>query len=89
MKLDAQVEKITVQNSAEKSEYVPENKDLGKVDIDPDLVSDTKVFIEYKVIVKNQGTIPGKVTKIVDYTTDGIEFDSTLNSDWYVEADGI
>ncbi len=88
MKLDAQVEKITVQNSAEKSEYVPENKDLGKVDIDPDLVSDTKVFIEYKVIVKNQGTIPGKVTKIVDYTTDGIEFDSTLNSDWYVEADG-
>ena len=27
-------------------------KDLGKVDIDPDLVSDTKVFIEYKVIVK-------------------------------------
>lgn len=88
MKLDAQVEKITVQNSAEKSEYTPENKDLGKVDINPELVSDTKVFIEYKVIVKNQGTIPGKVTKIVDYATEGIEFDSTLNSDWYVEADG-
>lgn len=88
MKLDAYVEKLTVQNSAERTEYIPENKDLGKVDIDPDLLSDTEVFIEYKVIVKNQGTMPGKVNKIVDYTPDGMKFDSSLNSDWYLEADG-
>lgn len=88
MKLDAYVEKMTVQNSAEKTEYIPENKDLGKVDIDPELFSDTKVFIEYKIIVKNQGTIPGKVSKIVDYTPEGMEFDSSLNNNWYIEADG-
>jgi len=88
MKLDAYVEKMTVQNSAEKTEYIPENKDLGKVDIDPELFSDTKVFIEYKIIIKNQGTIPGKVSKIVDYTPEGMEFDSSLNNNWYIEADG-
>lgn len=88
MTLSASVNKITIQNSAENSVYEPENKALGKVDIDPKLVSDSKVLIEYSITVKNQGTIPGKIEKIVDYTPDEIEFDSSINPNWYVESDG-
>ena len=88
MKIDMSVEKMIVQNSKENTEYIPENKKLGKVDIDPKLVSGSKVFIEYKIAVTNQGTIPGKVEKIVDYMASGMEFDSNLNKDWYIESDG-
>ena len=88
LKLDAYVNKMTVQNSAENNEFIPENKKLGKVDIDPKLVGGSKVMIEYVVTVTNQGTIPGNASKIVDYMSDDLEFDSSLNSDWYLDNDG-
>lgn len=88
LNLDATVEKITVQNSAESTNIVVENNKLAKVDINPDIVKDSKVIIEYKLTVKNQGTIPGKVNKIVDYLPKDFVFDSTLNPDWYLESDG-
>ena len=88
LKLDTTVEKMTVQNSAENNEFVSENSKLSKVDIDPDLVSGSKVLIEYKVTVENQGTIAGKATKLVDYMSSDLEFDSSINPDWYIGADG-
>lgn len=88
LKLDAYVNKMTVQNSAENNEFIPENKKLGKVDIDPKLVGDSKVMIEYVVTVTNQGTIAGNASKIVDYMSDDLEFDSSLNSDWYLDNEG-
>lgn len=88
MKIDAGVSKMTVQNSAESNVFEQNGTKLAKVDIDPKLVGDSKVLIEYDVIVKNQGTIPGKVNKLVDYMTDDMEFDSSLNPDWYLGSDG-
>ncbi len=88
MKVDATVEKMTVQNSYETTEFIPENNKLGKVDIDPKLLSDSKVIIEYKIEVINQGTIEGKVNKLVDYMPKEMEFDSSLNPEWYIESDG-
>lgn len=88
LKLDAYVNKMTVQNSAENNEFIPENKKLGKVDIDPKLVGGSKVMIEYVVTVTNQGTIAGNASKIVDYMSDDLEFDSSLNSDWYLDNEG-
>lgn len=88
LKLDAYVNKMTVQNSAESNEFVAENKKLAKVDIDPKLVDASKVMIEYIVEVTNQGTVPGSANKIIDYMPDGLEFDSLLNPDWYIDNDG-
>lgn len=88
LKLDATVEKMTVQNSAENNEFESKNSKLAKVDIDPDLVSGSKVLIEYKILVENQGTIAGKATKLVDYMPSDLEFDSSINPDWYIGADG-
>ena len=88
LSLDATVEKITVQNNAESTNILVENNKLAKVDINPDIVKDSKVIIEYKVTVKNQGTIPGKVNKIINYMPKDFEFDSTLSPDWYLDSDG-
>lgn len=86
--LDAKVEKMTIQNHAENNEFLNENFELAKVDIDPNLVNGSKVLLEYTVKVKNQGNVEGCADKIVDYLTDDLEFNSSLNPDWYMEADG-
>lgn len=88
LKLDATVTKMTVQNKAENNEFLAENPLLAKVDIDPNLLDGSKVFIEYKVTVENQGNIPGRVNKIIDYMSDDLEFDSSINSDWYKDSEG-
>lgn len=88
LKLDARVEKITIQNSAENSEFINENIDLAKVDISPKLVSESKVLLEYSVTVTNHGTIAGTVKSIVDYIPEDLYFDSSLNSEWYQDIDG-
>ena len=88
MSVNTTVEKMTVQNRAESNQFVSENKKLAKVDIDPDLVGDSKVLIEYKIEVRNQGTIEGNVNKLVDYIDNDIIFDSSLNPDWYLGNDG-
>ena len=88
MKLDATVEKMTIQNNSESTEFNSNGSKLAKVDINPELVDGSKVLVEYKITVTNQGYIPGTINKIVDYMTDGMEFDSSLNSAWYQESDG-
>ena len=88
LSLDATVDKITVQNNAESTNIKVENNKLAKVDINPEVVKDSKVIIEYKVTVKNQGSVPGKVSKIVDYLPKDFEFDSSLSPDWYLDSDG-
>lgn len=88
LRLNATVEKITIQNKAENTNITVENNKLAKVDINPDIVEGSKVFIEYKINIKNQGSVAGKVNKIVDYLPSGFDFDTQLNPDWYKESDG-
>lgn len=88
MKLDATVEKMTIQNNSESTEFNSNGSKLAKVDINSELVDGSKVLVEYKITVTNQGYIPGTINKIVDYMTDDMEFDSSLNSAWYQESDG-
>lgn len=88
LRLNAKVNKMIVQNNAENSSYISKNDNLAKVDINPKLIGSSRVLIEYKVQVTNQGTIDGTASKIVDYMTDDFEFDTDLNPDWYLSEDG-
>lgn len=88
MKVDMTTERMTVQNSAESNSFAFRGSKLAKVDIDPELVGESKVVVEYKVVVTNQGSIPGKINKLVDYMDKKMDFESDLNPDWYLEADG-
>ena len=51
-------------------------------------MNESTVRLEYKIAVKNEGTISGYVRKIADYMPQDLIFNSDLNSDWYLGDDG-
>lgn len=46
------------------------------------------MVVEYKIIVTNEGAIPGYVKKIADYLPNEMKFSTELNQDWYEGKDG-
>ena len=45
-------------------------------------------MIEYKIVVTNEGAVPGYVKKIVDYLPEELGFNTELNKDWYLSDNG-
>lgn len=88
LSLKQYVNKITVENSKGTTTYNYENTDFAKVEIHSKQMAGSKITIEYKMIVKNEGTIAGYARKIVNYKPEGLEFNKELNSNWYVGDDG-
>lgn len=85
--LDSAITKITLQNDGEIKEYNYDNKKLAKLEINPDLLSSSVVYVEYKIIVKNEGNVAGVVRSIVDYMPKDMIFNSELNTNWYIGSD--
>lgn len=88
LSLDANINRITVQNDKETNTYEMENPKLAKVDINPKYVDSSKLFVEYTITVANRGEIAGYVKSIVDYLPEELELDTGMNAGWYVAADG-
>ncbi len=88
LSLDANLNKITVQNDEGTNTYEMENPKLAKIDINPKYVNSSKIFAEYTISVTNRGEIAGYVKSIVDYLPEGLELDTSMNSGWYVGSDG-
>lgn len=88
MNLDSSITKITLQNEKGVKEYNYEDKKLAKLDINPDLLSTSIVYVEYKIKVKNEGNIAGFVKNIVDYIPKDMMFNSEINTNWYIGNDG-
>lgn len=86
--LDKQINKITVRNSSgvQVNEYGGTN--LAKVEIDAKKLQGTIVLIEYKITVRNEGELAGYVNEIVDYIPNDLEFNSEMNTDWFISTDG-
>lgn len=88
LKLESEISKITIQNSKEIKEYNYENTSLAKIDIDPDLISSSVAYIEYKIKVTNEGNVPGFANSIIDNKMEDMTFNSELNPNWYIGQDG-
>lgn len=89
LSLNQILSKITVKNSKESKEYTYNNNTkFAKVEIAPKKMSDTTVTMQYKIIVKNEGTVPAYASKIVDYIPEGLIFEQEKNKDWYKAEDG-
>ena len=80
--------KVTVENAEGRTVYEYTDTNFAKVEIHSKHMNGSKITFEYKIIVKNQGTIPGYARKIVNYKPEGLEFNQDLNKDWYVGDDG-
>ena len=87
LSLDKKVTKITVQNDKE-TKKTNFDTDLAKIDIRANELSSSKVFIEYKFVIKNEGELIGYVKQIADFKDKGLSFSQDLNSGWYEGSDG-
>ncbi len=58
-----------------------------RVNLNKNEVKESKAYVEYNIIVKNNGLIPGYAKSIVDYLPEGFEFELGLNNGWYISND--
>lgn len=64
------------------------NKKIAKIDVLNENLGKSNVIIEYRIVITNQGGIPGYAKSIVDYLPEGVSFYSELNKDWYLSENG-
>lgn len=83
LELHKYVSKISVVNSKGTKVYNFDKSTLAKVEIPAKDLKASKVVIEYEIEIKNTGELSGYVQNVVDYKSEGLEFSSTLNKDWY------
>ncbi len=88
LKLDKYITKVTRVNSAESKTYTYDNQSIAKIDTLRKRLNESNIIVEYKLVVTNEGAIPGYVKKVVDYLPEDLKFTSELNTDWYVGNDG-
>ncbi len=87
LRLDKYIDKITVTTKTTGTKaYNFNNAKLKKVEILRQDVGASSIVIEYKIVVTNEGQLPGYVKKIIDYLPTGTSFNSELNTDWYVST---
>lgn len=89
LELTKTISKITVSNSEGKKITEYKDADLAKIEIASKYLKGSTVVIEYKIKVTNNGDIAGFAKKIVDYKPNDLEFNSSINSNWYQSGDYI
>ena len=88
MSLQKYITKTIVTNSKGTTKQEYEEDKLVKLEIHSKVFENSKVEIEYKFVVKNEGDLNGYVNKITDYIPEGLEFDKNKNEDWVESKDG-
>lgn len=89
LKLDKYISKITLTTPTIGSKvYTYENGKTEKVEVLSKNVNKSSFVVEYKIVVTNEGQIPGYAKKIIDYLPEDTKFSSELNNDWYLSDNG-
>ena len=89
LKLDKYVSKVTLTTPTVGTKtYEYGNSKLEKIEVLGQNLGKSNIVIEYKIVVTNEGAVPGYVKKIVDYLPEGVGFNTELNKDWYLSENG-
>lgn len=88
LKLDKYISKVSVQNAQGTKKYEYDNEKLAKIEIKSKYYKGSTVFIEYKIVITNEGEIEAYANDIIDYLPSELKFSSELNKDWYISNDG-
>lgn len=90
LKLKKYVSKITVTNNSKTQTYEQkDNTTLAKAEIKSKNLEGSLVVIEYKIKVTNAGEVAGYARNIVDYMPATLNFNSSMNSDWYMSGNNL
>ena len=88
LSLDKTVNKITLTTPTIGTKTYEYNNQVGKVEVLGQNLGKSNAVIEYKISIKNEGSVAGYVNKIVDYLPEEVSFDTELNPDWYLSDNG-
>lgn len=86
LSLKKYVSKITVQNGEGTKEYNYENEQLAKIEISAKQVENTRVNIQYKIVVTNEGNTDAYINEIIDYLPEGLEIEK--KDEWTAKSNG-
>ena len=89
LKLDKFITKITLTTptiGTSQTDY--DNETFTKVEILRQNAGKSNIVVEYKIVVTNEGAIPGYANKIIDYLPEDVTFSSEVNPDWYISKNG-
>ena len=89
LELTKTVSKISINNANGTSDKEYDNVNMAKIEIHSKALKGSVVAIEYKIRVKNNGDIAGYAKQIVDYKPADLNFNSSLNKDWYQSGEYI
>ena len=68
--------------------YDYDKEQIGKVEVLGKNLGKSDVAITYKIVVTNEGAVPGYAKKIIDYLPEEVKFSTDLNKDWYLLENG-
>lgn len=89
LKLDKYISKITLTTPTIGTRtYTYGDSKLEKIEVLGQNLGKSNIVVEYKIVVTNEGAIPGYAKKIVDYLPEGVGFNTELNKDWYLSDNG-
>ena len=88
LKLDKYVDKITLTTPTIGTAEYNYNSDVAKFEVLSRNFGRSSAVIEYKMVITNEGSVPGYVNKIVDYLPEEVSFNTELNADWYLSDNG-
>lgn len=89
LELTKTVSKISINNASGMTDKEYDNVNMAKIEIPSKALKGSVVAIEYKIGVKNNGDIAGYAKQIVDYKPADLNFNSSLNKDWYQSGEYI
>ena len=87
LSLNKYVSKVVVTNNSGTSTYTYEDTQLAKVEISAKQLAGTVLLVEYEIEISNEGDVDGYVTDIIDYLPKELEFNSEMNTEWYLGTD--
>ena len=88
LRLDKYVDKITLTTPTIGTRVDEFDSNLAKEEVLERNVGQSSLVIEYRIVVTNEGSVPGYVNKIVDYLPEEASFATDLNPDWYLSENG-
>ena len=83
------VSKISISNDLGNTIKEYNDTTLAKAEIKAKYLNGSTVVVEYKIQVTNQGNVAGYVKDIVDNKAKDLQFNSSINKDWYQSGDTL
>lgn len=89
MKLEKYISKVILVNDEGTTTNEYDRQTLVKLEVDKNKIDQTEAVIEYEIVVSNVGEVSGYIKNIIDYLPADLEFNSEMNTSWYMENGNV